>query len=403
MDSRTPTEEISSRWKRYRQLLQEFLPQTEGAFVFSRLNIYYFTGTSVSGILWLPIEGEPILFCRRGAERAGIETPLRNIVQFGSYGDIESTFGDLGMDLPSTIASEMNGLSWALSRSLTRHLPKTEFVPCDKLIAMTRARKSEWELKILRETGRRHDKCLTQLLPPLLHEGISELQIAHKLSDLFYSEGNQGILRMEAFGEELFLGHVAVGDSGNYPSAFNSPNGMRGAHPSAPFMGSEEILWNSGTPLLIDNGFTLAGYQTDKTQTYWLGERESIPESLRSAHDFCDEVQNMVAEQLRPGAVPSQLWSQCVDLAARSSWGDGFMGLGKNKVSFLGHGIGLAVDEFPVIAKGFDLPLEEGMTIAIEPKIGIPGTGMVGIENTFEVTKNGGQSITGNSSGIITV
>jgi len=403
MDRQTPAEEIDSRWERYRRLLQGSLPQAEGALVFSRLNIFYFTGTSVNGVFWLPLDGEPVLFCRRGTRRAEVESPLRNIVQFSSYGDIGSTFGHLGVDLPSVVASEMNGLSWALSRSLTKHLPNVEFIPCDRLIAVTRARKSEWELQILREAGRRHDRCLTQLLPPLLHEGISELQVAHKVSDLFYSEGHNGVLRMETFGEELFLGHVAIGDSGNYPSAFNGPNGVRGAHPAAPFMGSEEIRWDSGAPLLVDNGFTLAGYQTDKTQTYWLGSRESIPESLQSAHSFCCEVQDIAAEQLRPGAIPSQLWGRCADLAAKSPWDNGFMGLGENKVSFLGHGIGLAIDEYPVIAEGFDLPLEEGMTLAIEPKIGIPGSGMVGVENTFEVTESGGQSLTGSNHGIISV
>ena len=349
------------------------------------------------------LKGSPFYFV--GVEQNGQKLRLnkKNIVPFSSYGDIENTFNDFAINLPSQIAAEMNGLPWALSRSLIKHLPNIEFLPCDKLIALTRAKKSEWELHILREAGQKHNKCLTQLLPPFLHEGINELQIAHRVSDLFFSEGHNGILRMETFGEELFFGHIAIGDSGNYPSAFNGPNGLRGAHPAAPFMGSEKIRWDSGTPLLIDNGFTIAGYQTDKTQTYWLGGKESIPEPVQSAHNFCVEMQNMVAEKLRPGAIPSQLWNQCVDLAAQSPWDDGFMGLGKNKVGFLGHGIGLAVDEYPVVAKGFDLPLEEGMTLAIEPKIGIPGTGMIGTENTFEVTPNGGQSLTGNNCGIITV
>jgi Xaa-Pro aminopeptidase len=403
MINSTPAVEIKFRWKRYKELLQKYLPQAEGAFVFSRLNIFYFTGTFANGIFWLPIEGQPILFCRRGAERAKIETPLKNIVQFSSYGDIENIFNNFGVNLPSTIAAEMNGLPWALSRSLIKYLQNIEFVPCDKLIAMTRARKTEWELQILRQAGRKHDKCLTRLLPPFLHKGMNELQIAHRISDLFFAEGHNGVLRMETFGEEIFFGHIAIGDSGNYPSAFNGPNGLRGAHPAAPFMGSEKIQWDFGTPLLIDNGFTIAGYQTDKTQTYWLGGKESIPESLQSAHNFCVEMQNRVAEQLRPGAIPSQLWSQCADLAAKSPWNDGFMGLGKNKVSFLGHGIGLAIDEYPVVARGFDLPLEEGMTLAIEPKIGICGIGMVGIENTFEVTKNGGQSLTGENCEMITI
>lgn len=72
------------------------------------------------------------------------------------------------------------------------------------------------------------------------------------------------------------------------------------------------------------------------------------------------------------------------------------MGLGHNKVNFVGHGIGLAIDKHPVLANGFDLPLEEDMTVILEPKIGLPGIGMVGTENTFEVTPEGGKASTGN-------
>ena len=403
MDNNTPTKELNSRWKRYRHFLQKYIPEADGAFIFSRLNIFYFTGTFANGVFWLPKEGAPILFCRRGAERAEIETPIKNIVQFNSYGNIEQAFKDLGTNLPSQIATEMNGLSWSLSKSLTKHLPNIDFIPSDKLIAMTRARKSEWELKILRKAGEKHNKCLTELLPTFLHEGINELQISHKISDIFYSEGHLGVLRMDAFGEEVFLGHIAVGDSANYPSVFNGPVGLRGVHPAAPFMGSDKIQWYPNSPLIIDNGFTLAGYQTDKTQIYWLGKKESIPEPLQSAHDFCVDMQARIAEQLRPGAIPSEIWQQCEVLVSKSPWSKGFMGLKNNKVRFIGHGIGLAIDEYPALAKGFDLPIEEGMVLAVEPKIGIAGIGMVGTENTFEVTPQGGQSITGNNYEILTI
>ena len=403
MNKFTPTQEITSRWDRYKALLRQYLPQCEGSFIFSRLNIFYFTGTYANGLLWLPIEGEPVLFCRRGAERAEIESPIKNITQFNAYGDIEKTFKDLALALPAKVAAEMNGLPWSLSKSLMKYLPDIEFISGDRLIAMTRAKKSAWELQILREAGKKHNKCLTQLLPPLLHEGISELQISHKIFEIFFSEGHHGILRMETFGEEVFMGHIAIGDSANYPSVFNGPVGLRGVHPAAPFMGSEEISWKFGSPLTIDNGFSISGYQTDKTQVYWLGPKETITESVQSAHKFCVEMQAMIAEQLKPGTTPSSLWSQCLKIASKSPWESGFMGLGSNKVNFVGHGIGLAVDEYPALAAGSDLPLEEGMVLAIEPKIGIPGIGMVGTENTFEVTAEGGKCLTGKNFDIVAI
>lgn len=398
-----PAQELASRWDKCRKLLHQFIPQVQGIFVFSRLNIYYFTGSFASGVFWLPLTGDPVLFCRRGAERARLESPVTHIHPFKSYSDIEIIINDLGFSLPGQIAAEMNGLSWALANTFTRHLSEYKFVAADKIIGMSRARKSPWELAILREAGSRNARCLTRLLPTFLHEGISELEISHKISALFFAEGHHGILRMENFGEEAFLGHIAVGDSANYPSVFNGPVGLRGVHPSTPYMGAADVKWTRGQPLTIDNGFTYAGYITDKTQVYWLGGKENIPVNGREAHAFCIDLQDQIAELLRPGILPSDIWSYCLAAVKNSQWNEGFMGLGDNKVFFAGHGIGLAIDEYPALAKGFDLPLEEGMTLAVEPKIGIPGFGMVGVENTFEVTPDGGKSLTGEEFDIITV
>ena len=403
MNDIIPSNELASRWDQCRTLLNRFSPQAQGILIFSRLNIYYFSGSFACGVFWLPLDGEPILFCRRGVERARIESPLNHIYSLNSYRDIETKLNDLGCSLPKLIAAEMNGLSWALSNSLTKHLSTHQFVPADKIIGMCRAKKSEWELDIICEAGFKHAKCLTKLLPPLLHEGISELEICHKISELFFAEGHLGILRMENYGEEVFLGHISVGDSANYPSVFNGPVGLKGVHPATPHMGSAKVKWTTGKPLIIDNGFTLGGYITDKTQVYWLGDTKNIPTNAIKAHDFCIGLQAQIAELLKPGTLPSEIWNHCLSEVESSEWSEGFMGCGKNKVFFVGHGIGLAIDEYPVLANGFDLPLDEGMTLAIEPKIGIPGFGMVGVESTFEVTTEGGKCLTGEGFDIITV
>lgn len=323
---------------------------------------------------------------------------MDDIFAFKSYKDIEGILKHAGSPLQKRIAVEMNGLSWALAVSFSDRLSSHEFIPGDKVISMVRGTKTEWELKILREAGLRHAKCLVELLPPHLRAGMTELEIAHIVSNIFFTEGHQGILRMGNYGEEVFLGHISAGDSGNYPSVFNGPLGLRGVHPAVPHMGSSKKVWQAGEPLTIDSGFILAGYQTDKTQVYWLGKQSSIPSEAQAAHNFCIEMQEWISQHLKPGVLPSDLWNRCISWAEKSGWKEGFMGLGNNKVEFVGHGIGLAIDEYPVLAKGFDLPLEKGMVLAIEPKIGIPNFGMVGVENTFEVTPEGGKSLTGKQS-----
>jgi Xaa-Pro dipeptidase len=306
-----PHHELNARWERCRELLREFVPAAGGIIVFSRLNIYYLTGTFGNGLAWLPLDGEPVLLCRRGYERAKLESPLRKIFSFSSYKDVEAALQDAGAPLTKTCAVEMNGLSWALGSSFSKYLTKYELVAGDKVLSIGRSRKSAWELDKLRQAGALHGRCLAEKLPGLLKAGMTELEIAHAISELFFQEGHHGILRMESYGEEVFLGHIAVGESGNYPSVFNGPLGLRGVHPAIPHMGSNEVAWQPGMPLAVDNGYMLEGYMTDKTQIYWLGERSSIPDEVRKAHDFCVGLQSWIAHHLRPGARPSDVWQHC--------------------------------------------------------------------------------------------
>ena len=396
-------EELQTRWDRCRRYMSEFMPEAEGLFVFSRLNIYYFTGTFGSGLFWLPREGSPVLMCRRAIERARAESPLENIFPFKSYRDVKGILSEAGTPLSGAIGVEMNGLSWAMSNLFMKHMKGHEPLGADNVIGLTRAIKTPWELEKLRYAGKMHEKCMVDLLPPRIRPGMTEMEIARVISDLYFEHGNQGIMRMEKFGEEVYLGHISSGESANHPSVFNGPVGLRGVHPAVPHMGSAEKAWKIHELLTIDNGFNHEGYMTDKTQVYWSGSAGNIPAEVQRAHEFCVEIQSWIAEHLRPGSIPSEIWAHSAARAEEAGFSEGFMALGGNKVFFAGHGIGLAVDEYPVLADGFDRPLEEAMVIAVEPKIGIKGVGMVGVENTFEVTASGGRSLTGDSCDIICI
>ncbi|MBI4807095.1 MAG: aminopeptidase P family protein [Desulfovibrio sp.] len=398
-----PAEEIARRHQACRAVLAKTAPEAGGLAVFSRLAIYYLTGTFGNGMLWLPMEGEPVLLIRKGIERAMMESPLSRVVAFRSYGDVPGICAEAGSPLTPVVAAEMNGLSWSLSGLLLSKLKDVRFVPGDMALSKCQAVKTEWELAKIRLCGQRHAKAMVELLPARLKPGMTEREVSHTIWDIFFELGHTGIMRMGSHGEEIFLGHVSAGDSGNYPSVFNGPLGLRGEHPATPFMGYAGQVWRAGEPLSVDCGFALEGYVTDKTQIFWAASGPAISDEVASAHSFCMDVQSFVAENLKPGAIPSELYAHCREWAVKQGFAEGFMGLGGNKVPFLGHGIGLVVDAWPVLAKGFDEPFEAGMVMAVEPKMGIAGVGMVGVENTFEVTPSGGVCLTGDSFGILSV
>ncbi|MFV0421021.1 M24 family metallopeptidase [Oleidesulfovibrio sp.] len=400
---RMPEQELALRYARLRTIMQQQAPQVSGMLIFSRLNIYYLTGTLGNGVLWLPVEGEPVLLLRRGLERAAAESPLKHILSFRSFSDVIPSCCDAGSPLGRVVGVEQSGLTWQLGSMLQTRLKDVEFVAADGCLAACRSVKTEWELRKMRLSGARHHEGLYHRLPKLLHHGMTERAIAHAGWQTFFSLGHSGIMRMNAAGEEIFLGHVCAGESGNYPGHFNGPLGLVGEHPATPVMGYAGRVWKKGQVLSCDIAFCLEGYHTDKTQIYYSGSSSSIPDVVRRAHDACIEIQQRTAEALKPGAIPSKLYAHSLELAEKAGFGEGFMGLGNRKVVFLGHGIGLAIDDQPVLAKRFDAPVEAGMVFAVEPKISIAGVGMVGVENTFEVTAKGSRCLTGDAYDIVCV
>jgi len=201
------------------------------------------------------------------------------------------------------------------------------------------------------------------------------------------------------FDTEMVLGRVCFGESSINPSYLNSPGGNYG-NPAVPLFGNHDNKLKKGDLVFIDVGCGVKGYHTDKTMTYQFGE--ALPSGALDMHHDCVDIQNEIASMLKPGAIPSDIYHEIIN-NLDADFLENFMGYGDNKVKFLGHGIGLLIDEIPVIAPGFDEALVEGMVFALEPKKGIKGVRMVGIENTFIVTKKGGKCITGDNPGMINI
>lgn len=392
-------EELHTRHAACKKLLGSLVPQAQGFLAFSRVSIYYLSGTMANATFWLPLEGDPVLFVRKSVERAHMESPLPGIVPYRSFGDIYAYLQGTG--LPTHIACEKSMLPWSMAENLIKRMPGIHLLAGDAVMHQARASKTALELGLMRHAGAMHHKGICHILPQRMRPGMTERAIAVLISDIFLNLGHDGTSRMAAFGEEAVLGHISAGENGNYPSHFNGPLGLCGIHPAAPFMGSEATVWQPNTLLSIDTGFSCQGYQTDKTQIFFSGPEKKLPSQVKEAHALCLAIEQEAAAMLRPGAIPAEIYAKALRMAEEGGFAQGFMGLGGNHVPFLGHGIGLAVDEWPVLATGFEVPLPHGLTMAIEPKIGIPGVGMVGSENTYELTENGGVPLSGGPQAII--
>ena len=259
--------------------------------------------------------------------------------------------------------------------------------------------KSTYELGKLKRAGDVGRTVLAKV-PELLVPGVSEWEVVLRLFQETALLGRSCVARLAPGSGEGFMGTVCFGDSANHPSAFDGPDGMPGMSPACPLGGSDRRL-ERGDLVFVDMLFPWDGYCVDVTRVFSLGRPA---EHVLEAHAVCLEVQRAVQERLRPGAVPARIYQEVMETVVQPrGFLEGFMGYGGNQVGFLGHGVGLVVNESPVIAPRFEEPLAAGMVLAVEPKKALPGIGMVGVENTFQVTSGGGVSLTGDHDGIVIV
>jgi len=307
--------------------------------------------------------------------------------------------GDLPV-MPATIHLETKVVPLALLERFRKHFPIKTILPADMHLAAVRAIKSPYELTRMEESGRIHQRVLEERVPEILRNGMSEAEFASLLYPLLIEEGHQGTVRFGMFDTEIGMGQIGFGENSLYPTAFNGPGGCRGLSPAVPLLGSRERILKDGDLIFVDIGCGVEGYHTDKTMTYVFGK--ALPRVAILAHQQCVEIQNQMAAMLRPGAIPSEIY-QTITESLTPAFQENFMGFGNRRVNFLGHGVGLLIDELPVIARGFDEPITEGMVFALEPKKGVPHVGMVGIENTYIVTPAGGRCITGTHPGLMPV
>ncbi len=374
--SRTPPEELRMRTETVQSLLQQ--SSLDGLLVLQPVDMFYWTGTVQTGAVYIPAAGESILFVQKNLERARMESPLHAIYQIRSLGDLGTYIS------PSQryrVAVEMEVIPAAELLRMKKYFPSWEFVDGEKIIREVRQIKFPYEIALMKEAGRRHAAVFSKI-PQWISQAATELELSARIEYELRRYGHQGLIRLRRWNHELFYGPVVSGASAAYPSYFDGPVGAVGLYPATPQGASLKNLLPH-EPILVDLVFGYAGYHVDKSRTFFL---HSATGDLADAFQYCLDMQDRIVSRLVPGTRCSEIYKDVMSVVEKGPYKEFFMGYGLNKVAFLGHGVGLELDEWPVLAARFDRELRPGMTIAIEPKIFFPGRGGVGIENTYLIT-----------------
>lgn len=391
-----PREEIFNRIARLQQELAAL--GLDGAMIVEAISVFYYTGTMQNGVLFAPSDGPPIFFVRRSLERARRESPLEEIVQINRLGDLPDRLKDYG-HRTARIGIDETTMPVSFFKKLSSAFPQAQFQDIARLLSAIRSVKSDYEIGLVRESGRRQ-KALHDTIPGMIKEGMTEWELGAAIQAEMLRLGHTGITRVAGFNAELAAGVVSFGDSGNFPTGFIGPDGSVGLSPAFPLLGGTRRL-EKGDIIFVDTGFAYGGYYTDKTRIFAAGRPSG---KALDAHKVCLDIQEAIRQRLKPGAVASDIFDDVYrSEVAQRHFEENFMGFGSNRVSFLGHGVGLVIDEFPAIAATIDFPLREKTVMAVEPKKGLKGIGLVGIENTFLVTEQGGERLTPGTDEIVIV
>lgn len=356
----------------------------DGALLIFPIDVYYFSGTRQNATLWIPADGQPILMVRKSLARAKAESPLTDIRPFPS----SKEFAALIPPAAHTIGFSYDVAPVQQLNFYARLLADRAFSDISTLIREVRSVKSTFELQQIKTSGTALSSAFSQV-PAFLRAGMRELDLAAEFECCLRKAGNEGYVRMRAYNQELYGGLAVAAGAASY-GFFDGAVTGKGLSAASP-QGASRDLISRNVPVLLDYTGVFNGYITDMTRIFVIG---ALDAELKRAFDVALEIQAMLQQELKPGAICEELFFKAVAMAQAAGLGDSFMGMPGEQARFVGHGVGLELDEFPVIAQGFKVALQAGQTIAIEPKFVIPGKGAIGIENTFAVTPSGGQKMT---------
>jgi Xaa-Pro dipeptidase len=383
----TPRSETTRRVS----LLQRRLAE-EGlalALIRQAADLFYYTGTLADGFLAVAPDVTPQMLVRRPLARVKGQIPWP-VLGYRDLKELPGLLKEAGFTAPGPVGLELDVMPAALYLQMKeRFFPSRPVLDLSPLIRPQRMIKSAYEIDQLRRAAAILDETFT-VVPELLKPGVTELELAAALENRLRLLGHQGLVRVRQWNLEQFYGHVMSGLSGLEGAYMDTPSGGRGFSPAFPQGASFKKL-APGEPISVDLVACLNGYMVDMTRMYAI---QSLPPKAWEAYRLVEELYGIFEAQTRPGAECGSLFHRLWDAVRTRGWQTLFMGQAPDQVKFLAHGVGLELDEYPVLAARFPYPLEADMVMAFEPKFFVPDLGMIGQEDTCRLTPDGMEWLT---------
>lgn len=368
-----PEDEQNLRFNRVRALMKE--ANLPAILISDNANTYYLTGRVFSGYIYLPLEGMPIYFILRPVQLHG-----DGVVYIHKPELISES---LGLNMPQKLGLELDLLPYTSVMRMEKIFAGSEIVNASPLLRATRSVKTGYEIERIKLSGIKQMSVYAHI-PKLYREGMTDLELQIEIERRSRLEGCLGQFRISGDSMELFMGSVLTGENADTPCPYDFAMGGGGLDPSIP-VGADETVIRNGCTVMVDVNGNYTGYMTDMTRTYYL---EDVSDEAKRAHQCSIDICKALEKTGVPGTPAKQLYETAQAIVRERNLEKFFMGH-KQHAPFIGHGIGIEINELPIIAPRSRDILAAGNVIALEPKFVIPKVGAVGIENSYVVTDNG--------------
>lgn len=370
-----PEEEIVLRHGKVKTLMKR--QGIDFALIADNATIYYLTGRVYAGFVGLYAdENIPAqYFVRRPVGLTG-----EGLTYIRKPEDIPAL---LLTDKIESVGLEFDSQAYSSCLRLMKVFAGKNPVNVSGVIRKVRSVKTAFELGLLRRSGIIHTNVYERI-PSLYQDGMTDLEFQIEIERESRLKGCLGQFRISGGSMELFMANILVGDNADNPTPYDFAMGGAGQDPSLP-VGANGTVLKPGVSVMVDCNGNYTGYMTDMTRVFSIGKLSDL---AYKAHECSIHICRVLEEQGKPGIEAKELYNKAVEIAEASGLSDYFMGH-KQKAGFVGHGIGIEINEGPVLAPRSKDVLESGNVIAIEPKFVIPGVGAVGIENSYVVSEDG--------------
>lgn len=355
----------------------------EGCILTTAVNVFYMTGMVYNGYYYLPIEGQPVHFVKRPED-----VSFDNTIYIRKPEQITDELKNLGRSIPQSILIETDVISFGECSRLLNTFSLKEAANASTLMRKVRSVKTEFELEQVRLCARKHE-AVYKMIPSVYKDGMTDIEFQIEIERLMRLHGSLGLFRSYGENMDIYMGSLLTGENAEAPSPFDFALGGAGTSPILPLGASGQKI-KKGNTIMVDMAGNYTPWMTDMTRVFSVGKTLDL---AYRAHQVSIEISNKVMDIAKPGVSCAELYNIAMEAVVKNNLEPYFMGT-KQQAKFVGHGVGLEINEPPVLTPRSKELLEPNIVFALEPKFVIPEVGAVGIENTYLVTQDGLEKLT---------